>query len=161
MSAAKVKNMAQLNDIDRRIVSALQNDASISNSDLAEAVGSSPASCWRKIKALQEAGILLKPVWLVSPAGVGCGVDVICNVRMRSHAPDARDAFEDFVSSRPEVIECFSMSGEWDYLLRVVVADVANYNLFLMQNLLTHPSVASAASHFALSRTKYTTAMPI
>jgi Lrp/AsnC family transcriptional regulator len=150
-----------MDEIDRRIISALQDNASISNSDLAEVVGSSPASCWRRIRALQDAGILLKSVWLVDPAKVGRGVDVLCNVRMRSHALEARTAFESFVDNRPEIVESFSMSGEWDYLLRIVVSDVGGYNLFLMHSLLAHPSVAGAASHFALSRTKYSTTIPV
>ncbi|MBB4087574.1 DNA-binding Lrp family transcriptional regulator [Sphingomonas carotinifaciens] len=79
---------------------------------------------------------------------------------MRSHAADSRQSFERFVLSQPEVVECFSMSGDWDYLLRVVVADVAAYNTFLMQTLLGHPSVAGGSSHFALDMTKYTTALP-
>ena len=113
------------------------------------------------IKALEAAGVLTATVRLVDPAQVGRGVNVLCNVRMRSHALDARSAFEQFVDGRPEVVECFSMSGEWDYLLRVVVADVADYNQFLMHTLLAQPTVAGAASHFALSTTKYTTALPV
>lgn len=148
-------------EIDRKILTALQMDAAISHQDLAERVGASSASCWRRIKALEAAGILTATVRLVDPARVGRGVNVLCNIRMRSHAHDARSAFERFVDERPEIVECFSMSGEWDYLIRVVVADVADYNRFLMQILLGHPSVAGAASHFALAMTKYTTALPL
>lgn len=150
-----------MDEIDRRIVATLQADATISHAQLATQVGASSASCWRRIKALESAGILTRSVRLVDPARVGRGVNVLCNIRMRSHARDARQTFEDFVLTRPEIVECFSMSGEWDYLLRVVVADVADYNLFLMQTLLSHPSVQGAASHFALSMTKYTTAIPV
>lgn len=156
-----MKQERQLDDVDRRILSALQVDGAISHQDLAERVGASSASCWRRIKALEAAGVLTGTVRLVDPAQVGRGVNVLCNVRMRSHALDARSAFERFVDDRPEIVECFSMSGEWDYLIRVVVADVADYNRFLMQTLLGHPSVAGAASHFALSMTKYTTAIPL
>ena len=74
---------------------------------------------------------------------------------------EARQSFETFVGELPEIIECFSMSGEWDYLLRVVVADVADYNHFLMQKLLGHPTVAGGSSHFVLSLAKYTTALPV
>ncbi|MDO7836649.1 Lrp/AsnC family transcriptional regulator [Sphingobium sp. HBC34] len=156
-----MKQERQLDEVDRRILSALQVDGSISHQDLAERVGASSASCWRRIKALEAAGILTGTVRLVDPAQVGRGVNVLCNIRMRSHALDARSAFERFVDDRPEIVECFSMSGEWDYLMRVVVADVADYNRFLMQILLGHASVAGAASHFALSMTKYTTAIPL
>ena len=154
----------EMNDIDvldRRILIELQADASLSTSDLAERVGSSSASVWRRVKALEAQGVLLKAVRLVDAQKVGRGVDVICHVRMNSHVRDARSAFEDFIIERPEVLECFSMTGEWDYLLRVVVADVAGYEQFLMRVLLEHPSVDNASSHFALSRTKYSTAIPV
>jgi Lrp/AsnC family transcriptional regulator len=156
-----MKQDGQIDSVDRKILGALQADAGISHQDLADRVGASSASCWRRIKALETAGILTRTIRLVDPAQVGRGVNVLCNIRMRSHARDARAAFENFVDDRPEIVECFSMSGEWDYLMRVVVADVADYNRFLMQTLLGHPSVAGAASHFALSMTKYTTAIPL
>lgn len=147
--------------IDRKILKALQEDATLTNNDLADRVGASGASCWRRVKALEQAGILTKTVRLVNQEKIEKGVNVLCNIRVRSHAPDVRGAFEAFVNDLPEIVECFSMSGEWDYLLRIVVADVADYNLFLMQRLLAHPCVATAASHFALSMTKYSTAMPV
>lgn len=153
--------MRHIDAIDRRIIAALQDDGALTHNELADRVGASSASCWRRIKNLEAAGVLGKTVRLVDPAKLGRGVNVLCNIRMRSHAPDARGAFEAFVGTRPEIIECFSMSGEWDYLLRIVVADVADYNHFLMDTLLSHDSVAGAASHFALSLTKYTTALPV
>ena len=156
-----MKQDRQLDPIDRKIITALQQDATLSHAELAEKVGASSASCWRRIKALESAGILTATVRLVDAEKVGCGVNVLCNIRMRSHALEARKAFEQFVDTRPEVVECFSMSGDWDYLLRVVVADVEDYNRFLMMNLLGHSSVAGASSHFALSMTKFTTALPI
>ncbi|MGX5636878.1 Lrp/AsnC family transcriptional regulator [Brevundimonas diminuta ATCC 11568] len=150
-----------LDDIDRRLLRALQADASLSHAALAEAAGSSPASCWRRVRALEEAGVLKGPVRLVDAEKVGRGVNVMCQVRMRSHAPDDRNAFEAYLTTRPDVMEAHSMSGEWDYLLRVVAADVAGYERFLMRDLLNHPNVATAASHFALSQVKYTTALPL
>ena len=157
----QMKQAVHLDGIDRRIVSALLADGTLSNADLAQTVGASPASCWRRVKALEAAGVLTGTVRLVDPVAVGRGVNVLCNVRMRSHAIEARQDFERFVDGRPEIVESFSMSGEWDYLLRIVVADVSDYNHFLMQTLLGHPSVAGASSHFALSMTKYTTALPV
>lgn len=150
-----------MDEIDRRIVAALQDDATVSHAQLAILVGASTASCWRRIKALEASGILTGTVRIVDPSKVGRGVNVLCNIRMKSHAREARQSFEDFVITRPEIVECFSMSGEWDYLLRIVVADVSDYNLFLMQTLLAHSGVQGAASHFALSMTKYTTAIPV
>jgi Lrp/AsnC family transcriptional regulator len=151
----------QLDGIDRRIVAELQEDASLSHAELATRVHSSPASVWRRVRALEKADILGASVRMVNADKVGCGVNVICNIRNRSHTVEARTAFEDFVRSRPEILECFSMSGDWDYLLRIVVRDVVAYEAFLMRILLNHPSVASASSHFALSVTKHTISLPI
>jgi Lrp/AsnC family transcriptional regulator len=100
-------------------------------------------------------------VRLVDPEQIGLAVNVFCNIRVRNHAQEVRKPFEDFLKGRPEVIECYSMSGEWDYMLRIAVADVADYEKFLMRTLLEHPAVGSASSHFALSTTKYTTALPL
>jgi Lrp/AsnC family transcriptional regulator len=156
-----VKQDRKLDSIDRRIVGLLQDDATLSHAQLAERVGASSASCWRRVKALEAAGVLGRTVRLVTPEAVGRTVNVMCNVRMQSHAFEVRNGFEAFVAGRPEIIECFSMSGEWDYLMRVVAADVADYNAFLMGTLLGHESVAGASSHFVLDLTKYTTAMPV
>lgn len=156
-----MKQDHRIDDIDRRILRALQVDAGLSHAALAEQVGASPASCWRRIKALEEAGVLLSTVRLVQPERVGRGVSVMLQVRMKSHALEHRQAFEAFLRGRPEILECHSMSGEWDYLMRIVVADVADYERFLMRELLNHPNVATSASHFALSQVKYTTAIPV
>ncbi len=156
-----MKSELDLDPVSRRILTILQEDATVSHADLAERVGASSASCWRRIKSMEAAGLLEKTVRLVNPARVGRGVNVICNVRMASHAKDARDGFEAFVRTQPEIVECFSMSGDWDYMLRIVVADVADYNAYLMRQLLNQPSVAGASSHFALDLVKYTTALPV
>lgn len=147
--------------IDRKILRELQADASLSNAELAERVGSSAPSCWRRVKLLEAAGILGRSVRLLDAAKVDCGVNVICNVRMRSHDSANTAAFETFVQERPEILDCYSMSGDWDYLLRIVASDVAGYERFLMRVLLAQPGVANASSHFALSQTKYTTQLPV
>jgi Lrp/AsnC family transcriptional regulator len=156
-----MKHDANIDGIDRRIISELQRDASISHAELAERVGTSTASCWRRLKALEAANVLTRAVRLVNPGAIGRDVNVLCNVRVRSHAQEDTVAFEAFVLRRPEIVECFSMSGEWDYLLRIVVADVADYNEFLMRTLLPQSCVSGAASHFALSTVKYTTELPV
>jgi Lrp/AsnC family transcriptional regulator len=156
-----VNEVIDLDAIDRRILNALQIDASLSNADLAEQVGSSAASCWRRVRNLEAKGALGPVVRLLNAEVLGRGVNVLCNIRVRSHAREVRSAFEDFIRERREIMECYSMSGEWDYLLRIVAADVADYEHFLMRVLLEHPSVGGASSHFALSQTKYTTALPV
>lgn len=158
---ASLSEPDHLDEIDRRLLRELQADAYLSQAALAERVGASAASVWRRIRALEEAGVLRGAVRLVDPEKVGRGVSVICQLRMRSHATEERARFEAFVQTREEIAECFAMSGEWDYLLRVVVRDVAGYERFLMGELLRHPTIAAAASHFALARVKYATALPV
>jgi DNA-binding Lrp family transcriptional regulator len=97
----------------------------------------------------------------VNSETVGRGLNVFCQIRMRTHAPGARIDFERFVDSHEEVLECYSMSGDWDYLLRVVVSDVADYERLLMNGILMHDAVATSSSHFALKRVKYSTAVPL
>lgn len=147
--------------LDRRILRVLQTRADISHADLAQEVSASQASCWRRVKALEGAGVLKNHVRLVDPYSVGRGLDVVCQVRMKSHEPGARKSFEDFVQAHDQIMECLSMSGEWDYLLRIVVGDVREYEALLMGELLAHPSIATSASHFALKRVKYTTSIPV
>ncbi len=150
-----------LDDLDRRILRKMQVDAGISNADLAESVGASPASCWRRVRALEARGVLGRAVRLLNAQAVDKSLSVVCQVRMKTHSQESRGSFEYFVQQHPAVMECFSMSGEWDYLLRIVVSDVASYENFLMRELLGHESVATSASHFALASVKYTTALPL
>lgn len=156
-----MKHGIQLDAIDRRILELLQRDATISHADLAEQVGASSASCWRRVKAMEAAGILIATVRLADATKLGCGVNVLCSVRVVSQLHQSSLAFEDFVMAHPEIVECYSMSGDSDYLLRIVARDVADYNDFLMEKMLKHPSVASASSHFALQTVKFTTALPV
>ena len=151
----------QIDAIDRKILKVLQQRGDISHAALAEEVGASSASCWRRIKALEEAGVLGPTVRLLDPDRIGRGLNVFCQVRMKSHDPIARRDFECFVQRHEEVLECYSMSGEWDYLIRVVVRDVKDYEQLLMQAILTHEAVANSSSHFALKSVKYTTELPL
>ncbi len=153
--------LRELDAIDRKLLAELQHDASLSHAELAERVGASTASCWRRIRALEADGVLGRHVRLVASERIGRGVNVLCHIKIRSHSAETTEAFESFVASRDEIIECYSMSGDWDYLLRILVADVEDYNRFLMRIVLRHPSVATGSSHFALSQIKYTTAVPL
>lgn len=152
---------ARLDAVDRKLLHELQRDGSLSQAELALRVGASSASCWRRIRALEMSGVLGATVRLVAPQKVGRGVHVICHIRMKSHSAEAVSAFEHFVTQRDEIMECYSMSGDWDYLLIILVSGVEDYNHFLMQTVLRHPSVATGASHFALAQVKYATAIPV
>ncbi|AYG69233.1 MULTISPECIES: Lrp/AsnC family transcriptional regulator [unclassified Rhizobium] len=149
-----------LDHVDRAILRVLQEEGDISQAALAEKVGASPASCWRRIKALESAGVLGRTVRLVDPDKIGKGLNVFCQVKMKTHDPATRRDFEQFIASYREVLECYSMSGEWDYLIRAVVADVREYEGLLMRGILTHEAVLSSSSHFSLKCVKYTTALP-
>ena len=113
------------------------------------------------MRALEAGGVLGRTVRLVDRNQVGCPVDVICQVRLKSHEEQLGAAFERFVRRQPNILDCYSMSGDWDYLLRVVAADIADYEQFLMRVLLRHEAVATASSHFALSCVKSDTALPV
>jgi Lrp/AsnC family transcriptional regulator len=151
----------QIDGIDRRIIRELQRDASLSHAALAEKVGASPASVWRRVRSLEKAGVLGRSVRLADAKALGREVNVLCQVRMTRQTTDARAEFEQFIQSREEIVECYAMSGEWDYLLRIAVRDVADYDRFIRQGVLAHPSVAHAASNFALRQVKYTTEIPV
>lgn len=153
--------MFQMDEIDRRIVRELQRDATLSHAALAEVVGSSAASVWRRVRVLEKEGVLGPTVRLANAERLGRSVNVLCQVRMSRQTVEARAEFEEFIQARPEIVECYAMSGEWDYLLRIAVEDVADYDRFIMRGVLAHPSVANAASNFALRQVKYTTEIPL
>ncbi|WP_371414108.1 Lrp/AsnC family transcriptional regulator [Sphingosinicella sp. CPCC 101087] len=153
--------MYQLDEIDRRIVREVQRDASLSHAALAERVGASAASVWRRVRNLEKEAVLGATVRLASAEKLGRAVNVLCQVRMSRQTVEARAEFEQFIRSRAEIVECYAMSGEWDYLLRIAVEDVADYDRFIMRGVLAHPSVANAASNFALRQVKYTTEIPV
>ena len=156
-----MKESDQLDVVDRRIVRELQRDAGISHAALAEKVGASAASVWRRVRQLEKDGVLGRAVRLASPEALGRAVNVLCQVRMTRQTTSARADFEEFIQQREEIVECYAMSGEWDYLLRIAVKDVADYDRFIMRGVLAHPSVANAASNFALRQVKYTTEIPV
>ena len=156
-----MKQNDQLDEIDRRIVRELQRDASLSHAALGEKVGASSASVWRRVRNLEANGVLGRAVRLANAEHLDRSVNVLCQVRMTRQTMTARAEFEEFIRSREEIVECYAMSGEWDYLLRIAVRDVADYDRFIRQGVLAHPSVANAASNFALRQVKYTTEIPV
>ena len=153
--------MFHMDETDRRIVRELQRDASLSHAALAERVGTSAASVWRRVRNLEKGGVLGPAVRLANPELLRRSVNVLCQVRMTRQSMEARAEFEEFIQSSPEIVECYAMSGEWDYLLRIAVEDVADYDRFIRRGVLAHPSVANAASNFALRQVKYTTEIPV
>jgi len=152
---------ARLDAIDRRILRHLQDNARISNVDLAARVGISPSPCWRRVRELETGGVITDYVTLVDPASVGLRVSVFVNVSLEKQVESALEVFQAAIRDRPEVMECYLMTGEADYLLRVVVPDLMAYERFLMDHLTRVPGIASIKSSFALKQVKYRTALPL
>ena len=151
----------ELDAIDKRILTALQGNARIRNVDLAEAVGLSPSPCLRRVQALEDAGVIKGYVALVDHNAVDLPVSVFISVSLEKQVEKALEAFEDAIRRRPEVMECYLMTGDSDYLLRVVTADLAAYERFLVDHLTRVPGVASIKSSFALKQVAYRTALPL
>ena len=153
--------MMDLDAIDRRILTELQADARISNAALAEAVGLSPSPCLRRVRALEAAGVIRRYAALLEPAEVGLPISVFVQVTLERQIEQALETFETAIQDRPEVMECYLMTGDADYLLRVVVSDLNAYERFLKEHLTRVSGVASIKSSFALNQVKYSTALPL
>ena len=151
----------KLTRADRRLLAELQRDTTRNQTELAEIVGMSRTSCWRRIRDFEDAGLIERQVALLDPKAVGLNIQVLLLVTMTEHTDENRQSFEHHVSVLPEVTECFSVSGDRDYVLQVVVADMDSYNEFLNRQILRHPAVRSASSTFVLRRVKYSTALPL
>jgi DNA-binding Lrp family transcriptional regulator len=150
-----------LDSIDIKILTQLQKDARISNVKLADAVGLSPSPCLRRVRELEKQHVISRYVALLEAEAVGLPVSVVVHVTLEKQVEDAINIFEAAIREQPEVMECYLMTGEADYLLRVVTADVAAYQRFLMDHLTRVRGVANIKSSFALRQVKYLTALPI
>ena len=139
----------------------MQKDTTLSQIDLAELSGKSRTSIWRLIREFEEAGLIEGKVALLNPKELGLQIHVMLSVSMVKHTDRTRQEFEAHVQSLPEVMECYSVSGDRDYVLLIISKDMESYNTFLNTQILDHPSVHSASSSFALRRVKYTTALPL
>ncbi len=151
----------QLDAIDRRILEHLQDNARISNVDLAARVGISASPCWRRVRDLEESGVISNYVTLIDAASVGLTVSVFVSVSLERQVERELEVFQKAIRERPEVMECYLMTGEADFLLRVVVPDLMAYERFLMDHLTRVPGIASIRSSFALKQVKYRTALPL
>ena len=150
-----------MDEIDIKILVALQEDARMTNTELADRVGLSPAPCLRRVRALEQPGVIRKYVTLLDPAAVDLGVTVFVQISLDLQVEDRLEIFERAISRRPEVLECYLMTGDSDYLLRVVVPDVPAYERFLRDTLTRIEGVAGIKSSFALREVRYSTALPL
>lgn len=150
-----------LDRYDRHILKVLQEDGRISNQQLADTVGLSTAACWRRVKALDERGILRKHTTLIEPTALGYDLCVLIMVTLVRHQQDHTKAFEAAVKECPEVLQCYAVTGDADYVLRVVIPNMAAYDRFLSERIFTLPGVNQVKSNFALREVKYETAIPV
>ena len=150
-----------LDAIDRRILDRLQENGRVSNVELANDVGISSSPCWRRVRELEKRGVISGYVALVDAAAVGLPVSVFVQVTLERQIESALETFEAAVKQRPEVMECYLMTGDADYLLRVVVSDLPTYEAFLKDHLTRIPGIANIKSSFALNQVKYRTSLPL
>ncbi|MEX2172126.1 MAG: Lrp/AsnC family transcriptional regulator [Pirellulales bacterium] len=153
--------MHPLLEVDVQILTRLQQNARLSNLALANAVGLSPSACLRRVRALEEQGYVRKFVTLLDPVRLGLGASIFIQVSLEKKDEPTLRGFEQAIAARSEVVECYLMTGDSDYLLRVVVPDVHAFERFLMEHLTKIRGIASIKSSFALKQVKYTTALPL
>jgi len=150
-----------LDATDWKILARLQDDARVSNVELAGAVNLSPSPCLARVRRLEESGLIKRYVTLLDALALGMTVSVFIQVRLERQVESALEAFEKEITARPEVMECYLMTGDSDYLLRVLVADVQALERFIVDVLSRIPGVGNIKSSFALKQVKYKTALPL
>ncbi len=151
----------ELDRTDIRILELLQRDGSLSNQEVAERVSLSPSPCLRRIRRLEAAGVIRQYVALLDSQKVGLGLLAYVSVKLEKRGKSPMDELRAQVQAWPEVVACYAMTGEMDYLLRVHVQDLEHFSRFVMDQLLKQPGVVDVKSSFALERIKDTTALPL
>jgi Lrp/AsnC family transcriptional regulator len=146
--------------IDRKILSVLQDDASLSVAEISQSVGLSTTPCWKRIQRLEADGVIQKRVAIVDPDKLGLGVTVFVSVETGDHSEGWLTRFAEVVGAMPEVMELYRMAGDVDYMLRVVVADIQGYDAFYKRLIAAVP-LTNVTSRFAMEKIKSTTALPI
>ena len=149
-----------LDAIDRKILTVLQEDASLSVAEIGDRVGLSSTPCWKRIQRLEADGIILRRVALVDQNKIGLGISVFVSVESGDHSDAWLTTFANAVSAMPEVMELYRMAGDVDYMLRVVVADMASYDLFY-KKLISAVALKNVTSRFAMEKIKSVTALPV
>jgi Lrp/AsnC family transcriptional regulator len=146
--------------IDRKILAVMQEDASLSVAEIGSRVGLSSTPCWKRIQRLEAEGVITKRVALVDPAKIGLGITVFVSIETGDHSQDWLTRFAELVGAMPEVMEFYRMAGDVDYMLRVVVPDIAGYDAFYKKLIGTVP-LKNVTSRFAMEKIKSTTTLPI
>jgi Lrp/AsnC family leucine-responsive transcriptional regulator len=151
----------ELDRYEREILKALQEDGRLTNQDLARRVGLSPSACWRRVKGLEDAGVILRYTALLDPRKVGIGETVFTHVSLRRHSKASSEEFAELMRQQPEVMECYFTTGAADITLRVATPSVAAYDEFLENVIFNAPGVSQVHSDFALRQIKFQTALPL
>ena len=149
-----------MDEIDRLLLEILQENATLSIAQMAERVGLSPTPCWKRIQKLEAAGVITRRVAVVDPDRVGVGLSVLVSVEAGEHTPEWLQRFSAGIAAMPEVMEVYRMAGDVDYILRVAVADMAEYDAFYKRLIAVAP-MKNVTSRFAMERIKQTTAYPL
>lgn len=149
-----------LDQYDRKILSCLQEDADLSLADIAERVNLSKNPCWRRIQKLQATGVIAKKVTLLNADKLGLGVTVFVNIRTNQHTVEWLEQFADVVNNIPEIVEFYRMSGDVDYMLKVVVPSIQAYDV-VYKRLIEQIDIFNVSSHFAMEEIKNTTTLPL
>jgi Lrp/AsnC family transcriptional regulator len=152
---------ADLDRGDARILDLIQEHGDLSAAELAERLGMTASTCWRRVSRLQELGVIRKRVALLEREKVGLNVLVFSHVKLAAHGRDALLKFEQAVRQHPEILECYTLMGETDFLLRIVCRDIKAYEAFFLDHLSRFPGVQAVHSSIALSVIKETTALPV
>lgn len=156
--------MHDLDRTDRRILEVLQQDGRLTNQELADRVSLSPSPCLRRVRRLEEAGVIRQYVALVDADKVGLGLLAYVSVRLQKHVGGSHLPIDEFardVQRWPEVVACYAMTGDMDYLMRIQVEDLAHFSRFAMDTLMKHPAVIDIRSSFTLKKIKETTALGV
>jgi DNA-binding Lrp family transcriptional regulator len=150
-----------MDKIDRKILSELQRNGRLSSQALAERIGLSTTPCWRRVRKLEKDGVIASNVVIVDPQKVGLKVIAIASVSLEDHHPDSVAEFDRLVADRPEILECFAMSGQHDYLLKVICESIGAYDALLGKTILQCKAVHTVNTSFVLRTSKNTTALPL
>ncbi len=150
-----------LDSVDIRILRELQQDGSLSNADLAKRVHLTPSPCLARVRALESSGVIDRYVALAKPAALGLGLNVFISISLRAQNKEALAVFEQRIAEHDEVMECYLMTGESDYLIRVAVTDIGALEKFILEQLTPIPGIEKIRSSFALKQVRYKTALPL
>ncbi|MEO8655784.1 MAG: Lrp/AsnC family transcriptional regulator [Ramlibacter sp.] len=151
----------QLDTVDLRILAELQQDGSLTNVELARRVHLSPSPCLMRVKALESSGVIQRYVALANPKALGLGVNVFISISLKEQTRESLAEFERRIAEQEEVMECYLMTGDSDYLIRVAVRDIGELERFILNQLTPIPGVEKIRSSFALKQVRYKTALPL